>query len=201
MQAINQVWTDERLEAAICGAQADREAALRHLFGGRKQMDRVKKYVVNHGGTEADGQDVFQDAVVLFERNIRQGKYNRQSALETYFFAIVKWHWLTLRRRIKPEVEFNPSTYDEQEQPVDVKIISDDHREVLNSALTLVGDKCKKILLLTGLSLSNEEIAREMGISSPEMAKKDVFRCRERFRELIRQRPGLEAILQSMLRK
>lgn len=201
MQVINQVWTDEGLVAAICGAQTDREAALRHLFGDRKQMDRVKKYVVTHGGTEADGQDVFQDAVVLFERNIRQGKYNHLSALETYFFAIVKWHWLTLRRKKKPEIEFNPATYDGQVQPVDVKIISEDHREVLNGALTLVGEKCKKILLLTGLSLSNEEIAREVGLSSPEMAKKEVFRCRGRFRELIRQRPGLEAILQSMLRK
>lgn len=200
MQATHQMWTNERIEAAICGTQTDREAALRHLFGDRKQMDRVKKYVVNHGGTEADGQDVFQDAVVLFERNIRQGKYNHQSTLETYFFAIAKWHWVTLRRRQKPEVEFDAATYGEQVQPVDVKIISDDHREVLHDALTMVGDKCKKILLFTGLSLSNEEIAREMGMSSPEMAKKEVFRCRERFRELIRQRPGLEVILQSMLR-
>lgn len=201
MQAIDQTWTDERLEAAICGTQLEREKAIRYMFGGRKQMDRVKNYVVTHGGTEADGQDVFQDAVVLFERNIRQGKFNRQSTLDTYFFAIVKWHWITLRRQQKPTVELNPATHEEQVQAVDVGIISEDHRNVLEGALSLIGDKCKKILRFTGLSLSNEEIASEMGYSSPEMARKEVFRCRERFREFIRQRPGLEMVLQSIIRK
>ena len=201
MQAINQLWTDERLEAAICGTPAEREAAIRYMFGGRKQMDRVIKYVVAHGGTDADGQDVFQDAVVLFERNIRQGKFNRQSTLDTYFFAIVKWHWVSLRRQQKPTVEFNPANYDEQVQAVDTHVISADHRKILEEALTLIGKKCKKILRFTGLSLSNEEIAAEMGFSSPEMARKEVFRCRERFREFIRQRPGLEMVLQSIIRK
>lgn len=202
MQTINPPWTDTSLAAAISeGVQTQRDAALQYFFGDRMRFNRVRKYVMSQGGTDADGQDVFQDAVVLFDRNVRQGKYNGTSTLDTYFFAIAKWHWVTLRRKRHPNAPMPSEDTDATAEPADAQIIADDHREVLDKALELIGDTCKKLLKYTGLQLTNEEIAQKEGYSSAEMAKKAVFRCRERFRELIRERPGLQVILQSMIRK
>lgn len=202
MQMTNLSWTDPSLAAAISGgSQEQRDAALQYFFGDRTRFHRVRKYVIAQGGTDADGQDVFQDAVVLFDRNVRQGKYNGLSTLDTYFFAIAKWHWVTLRRRKQPDALPSPEASTAEAEPADAQTIADDHKELLEKALELVGPDCKKLLKYTGLQMTNEEIAREAGHSSPEMAKKAVFRCRERFRELIRQRPGLHTILQSMIKK
>jgi RNA polymerase sigma factor (sigma-70 family) len=202
MQTISLPWTDTSLAAAISGGlQGQRDAALQHLFGDRTRLNRVRKYVIAQGGTDADGQDVFQDAVVLFDRNVRQGKYNGKSTLDTYFFAIAKWRWVTLRRQQQPSAMLPSDDTGIATESADGQVIANDHRELLDKALELTGPDCKKLLKYTGLQLTNEEIARETGHSSPDMAKKAVFRCRERFREMIRQRPGLQAILQSMIRK
>ncbi len=202
MHTISLTWTDSSLATAIGGgSQGQRDAALQHLFGNGARFNQVRRYVMSHGGTDADGQDVFQDAVVLFDRNVRQGKYNGKSTLDTYFFAIAKWRWVTLRRQQKPGVALAPEDAEPVAEPADARIIADEHRAVLDKALEQTGQDCKKLLKYTGLQLSNEEIAQEAGYSSPEMAKKAVYRCRERFRELLRQQPGLQAILQSMIRK
>lgn len=202
MQTISLSWTDTSLAAAISGeSQGQRDAALQYLFGDRTRFNRVRKYVVAQGGTDADGQDVFQDAVVLFDRNVRQGKYNGNSTLDTYFFAIAKWRWVTLRRQRQPSIVLPSEDAEMTTESADVQIIADDHRAVLDKALEMIGSNCKKLLNYTGLQLTNDEIAQKEGYSSPEMAKKAVYRCRERFRELLRQHPGLQAILQSMIRK
>lgn len=202
MQTISHSWTDTSLAAAISGElQGQRDAALQYLFGDRTRFIRVRKYVMAQGGTDADGQDVFQDAVVLFDRNVRQGKYNGTSTLDTYFFAIAKWRWVTLRRQRQPGRALPLERNEPETEPADAQIIANDHREVLNKALDMIGASCKKLLNYTGLQLTNDEIAQKEGYSSPEMAKKAVYRCRERFRELLREHPGLFAILQSMVRK
>lgn len=199
MQKGNRQWSDAALEAAIRGTPGERDAALMHLFRSDDLQEQVRKYVVTHGGTDADGEDVFQDAFVLFDRNVRQGRYNGQSKLSTYFFAIAKWHWVTLSRKRRPTVEIGVSAYDAAVPPGDMALIAEDHQSVLHQALTLVGDTCKKLLLLAGVAASNEEIARDAGYGSADMAKKAVYRCRERFRQIIREQPSLETLLKSML--
>lgn len=194
-------WTDSELETALRGAPEARDAAFRYLFADGMRMRQVQQYVEAHGGTAAEGKDVFQDAVVLFDRNVRQGKFNGKSTLSTYFFAIAKWHWVSVRRRQKTGVELDARKHDEIVEPVDAQLIDDDHRRLLGEALNGVGPDCKKLLLLTGLSLANEDIAREAGFSSADMARKAVFRCRERFRALIRQHPALAEVLKSIMQK
>ena len=199
MHKENRQWSDAALEAAIRGTPGERDAALMYLFRSDALQEQVRKYVVAYGGTEADGEDVFQDAFVLFDRNVRQGRYNGQSKLSTYFFAIAKWHWVTLSRKRRRTVEIGASAYDAVVPPGDVALIAEDHQSVLHQALARVGEACKKLLLLAGVAASNEEIARDAGYGSSDMAKKAVYRCRERFRQIIREQPGLEALLKSML--
>ena len=74
-------------------------------------------------------------------------------------------------------------------------------RFILNDTLTKLGEKCKKLILLTGITDSHLEIAKIMDFSSPEMARKEVFRCREKFRQFINEHPYLETVLKSIIRK
>jgi hypothetical protein len=54
--------------AGIQGTAAERDQALGQFFRQRRGLrGQVINYVASHGGTEQDGEDVFQDAVVLFD--------------------------------------------------------------------------------------------------------------------------------------
>ena len=201
MSRITESWTDASLNLAICGTPDERDAALRHLFCDKTLLNKVRQYVAHHGGKEIDGEDVFQDAFILFDRNIRQGKYNGNSTLETYFLAIVKWHWVTLHRQNKPLIEYSAHIHDEEIEDTDAQLIKDDHKKVLQDALSQLGEKCKALLLLTSNAASNEEVAQKCGYNNADAAKKEIYRCREKFRHLIKAQPNLEHILKSIIKK
>lgn len=191
--------SDADLIKAICGAPHERDAALCYLFNEDNWFNRVRNYVVGQGGTVEDGEDVFQETVILFDRNIRQGRFKGESSLQTYFFGISKWYWVTERRKQKTFTELNDA-HESFDEDIDFQLIEAENREILTSILSKIGEKCKALLLLTGIA-THKEIAEIKGYSSGEIAKKEVYRCRERLRSLIEQEPHLNTILKSITQK
>ena len=194
-------WTDEEIVNSICGTPNERDAALYHFFNDEKLFNSVKQYIQTWGGKDNDCEDVFQEVFILFEYNIRQRKYRGESSLRTYFMGIVKLYWLSEQRKKKEIVEYDTQLHDIEISSIEIEIISDEERHILNETLTKLGEKCKKLILLTGITDSHLEIAKIMSFSSPEMARKEVFRCREKFRQFISEHPYLETVLKSIIRK
>jgi RNA polymerase sigma factor (sigma-70 family) len=191
--------SDAELIEAICGSRNERDAALHYLFNENNWFNRVRNYVVAQGGTAEDGEDVFQESVILFDRNIRQGRFKNESSLLTYFFGIAKWFWVTERRKQKTFNELSDSLKDLNEG-IEAELIETENRQMLTGILSQIGEKCKDLILLTGIA-THKEIADIKGYSSADMAKKEVFRCRKKLRQLIEQHPHLDIILKSIMHK
>jgi RNA polymerase sigma factor (sigma-70 family) len=189
---------DKTLMAHICGAEAQRDAALKMFFSDMKLRGIVINHVRQQGGNDADGEDVFQDAMIAFDQNIREGKFEGKSALRTYFIAIAKWKWHN-RQRQHRTVELESTHYDEVVPSVEVTVLSDERKSLIEEALTQIGERCKNILTLYKESYNNEEIAQTFGFSSPEMAKKESYRCRIRFRDYLQSKPHLFELFKSMI--
>jgi RNA polymerase sigma factor (sigma-70 family) len=178
--------------AGIQGTAAEREQALGQFFRQHRGLrGQVINYVATHGGTEQDGEDVFQDAVVLFDRHIRSGRFEGKSALTTFFFSIAKFHWIGKRRRSHKTEELPERRENESVQEPDLHYIHEEKKTILEQALEQIGEKCQQLLNLYKLDYSMEEIAEALGISSAAMAKKDAYRCRMKLREYLTQRPHL----------
>ena len=58
-------------------------------------------------------------------------------------------------------------------------------------------DRCRDLLRLYQLDHSMEEIARMMQYSNADVAKKEAYRCRMRFRELLENNPAFAALRES----
>jgi RNA polymerase sigma factor (sigma-70 family) len=191
--------SDIDLINAICGTVTDRHEALRYLFDDDNLFHKVRNYVSTQGGTVEDGEDVFQESVILFDRNIRQNRFKGASSLHTYFFAIAKWFWITERRKRKIFVELDASLVESLDEAIDYQLIESENREILRGVLAQIGEKCKELLLLTGIA-SHTEIAEIRGYSDAVAAKKEVYRCRKKLRDLIEEQPELNSILKSIIK-
>ena len=99
--------TDSDLVAAIQGTSEQREHALKTLFQTGIWQQIVVRYVEQHGGTTQDGKDVFQETMILFDRNIRAKTFDGRASLQTYFVGIAKWYWLGQQRKNKKIVELD----------------------------------------------------------------------------------------------
>ncbi len=191
--------SDTALIEAICGSLAEREAALHFIFNNESLFQRVVNYVLNQGGSQYDGEDVFQESVIIFDRSIREGKFKGNSSLQTYFFGITKWYFYTERRKQKTFIALNDQ-YFEVEDDFESGIIKEDEQELLHGILAQIGTKCKDLLQMASITKSNKELAALKNFSSADMARKEVYRCREKLRTLIKH-PHLNLTLKLIIRK
>ena len=181
---------DTTLVAYIRGTTAQRDTALSTFFSDRALRNIVINHVRQHGGNDADGEDTFQDTMILFDRNIREGRFEGKSALRTYFMAIAKWQWHN-RQRQHRTVELQAIEQGEKIPSVEIKVLSDERKQLIEQALGQIGERCKAMLTLYKQSYNNEEIAQTFGLSSADMAKKETYRCRLRLKAYIQSQPHL----------
>ena len=160
-----------------------RDWALYSIYNDPKYKEVARKYVLNHRGVESDVDDVFQDAIVLFDRNVRNGLFKGESSLSTYFMGIIKWTWIGIQRRRKvEEVELDMEIVDSTSWSNEFVEFTEEKKHILDLAVNLLNEKCKMLLGYYRLDHTMKEIAVKLGYSSPEMAKKQAYRCREKLK-------------------
>ena len=194
------MFDDKTLIAHICGTEAQRDAALSSFFCDTALRGVVIHYVRQHGGTDDDGKDIFQDTMLTFDENIRRGRFEQRSSLRTYYVAIAKQLWFNKnRQRQNHTVELEPTHHDDIVPSVETQVINEERKGLIDKALSQIGERCKGILNLYKLSYNYQEVAATFGLSSPEMAKKESYRCRLRLRDYITSQPYLFELFQSTI--
>jgi RNA polymerase sigma factor (sigma-70 family) len=189
---------DAELLAALRGSESERGQALDHFFQNPRLMAWVLRHVQLSGGSIQDGQDVFEESFLIFERQVRTGHFRGESSLETFFHGIARWQWLAQRRKKHPTASLETLLDVPTESPSPEKILISEERRVMLSALVpQVGERCRKLLGLFQLSHSMREIREEMGFSSDQVAANEVHGCREKLKKVIQQHPETLDALQN----
>lgn len=182
--------TDEQIIQSLLGSVQQREGAFAYLYQSSGWREWVLQHVCREGGDEPGGEDVFQECLILLDRNIRDGRFLKESSLQTYFLGIAKQYWFNRRRNIRPVSM--PPAYDHPDNDHPEWItLQNERQDMVNYIIGQLSDHCKEVLSLYKLSLTNEEIAQELGLSSPELAKKYTYRCREKFKSFVLSRKDI----------
>ncbi len=180
----------------IASGGRKRDEALRCLYLDPVLKKSVFKALSGMGAQENDILDTFQDALIILDKNVREGKFDGRSTLKTYFVAIAKWHQLSkLRKQGRVELKDDMSAHDSFQETDEEKLIVDEEkRRALKEILKKVGDKCRQLLLLYMQSMPMKEIAERNGIKI-QSAKNGIHRCRQKLRKMIAQDPKLKESL------
>jgi RNA polymerase sigma factor (sigma-70 family) len=185
--------TDTELIAAIQGTAPNRDAALKYLYTQASLRAFVIQYVKQHGGTMDDAKDVFQETIIALDKAIRLGSFRGKCALNTFFMSIAKWQWVSNRRKSKGYLEFNINEHDGTVEIIEHKILETERCQIIQEILAKIGQRCKEILRLHKLEdCTMVEIAEKLGLSSPELAKKNAYECRKKFKQYVEKNPDYE---------
>jgi RNA polymerase sigma factor (sigma-70 family) len=178
--------TNSELLFAIKQSDASRDKTLQQIYADDKLRKTVFTHILQNGGSRQDAEDVFQDTLVLFDRQIREDKFQGQSSWGTYFVGIAKWRWVSLRRKFsRDSTELKVEYHDSPVESVEARVIEGEKLTVIEAVLSRIGERCQQVLTYYKLSHSMEEIAELMQLSSPEMAKKVAYECRKKFKDYV----------------
>ena len=185
-------------EEIIAGLRKRDNRVLQYIY--KNTYNPVKQLVLNNAGSENDAEDIFQEALIIIFKKLKEDqKFALTSAFTTYIYSISRLLWLKHLRNIK-KIEIDPLSRDHEERlefeppsPVQDK---DLRMAIYQRTLLQIPEDCQNILRLTAQDLTSSEIARTLGFRSEGYVRKRRHFCKEYLINKIKEDADYQAMME-----
>ncbi len=181
--------TDTQILEHIKQSGTARKKALRLIYlNWRKSAQAI---LLSSGANLVDVEDAIQEAIIVLDNSIRNGKFLHQGNLKNYFIGICKGRLYSNKRSIQ-KINWidDPVKIDGIEiQRPDTLALEEEQKEIIQRMLNLLDKKCKSVLMYFKLSYSMQSIAEEEDLGNTNNARQWVFKCRKRLTALVSKSP------------
>ena len=166
----------------------------------KNSFNAVKQLVLHNAGSENDAEDIFQEALIIIFRKLKEdGNIELDAAFSTYIYSISRLLWLKHLKNIR-KIEIDPLNRDmeeriEFEEPLPVQD-KDLRMAIYQRTLTSIPDDCQRILALTAQNVKASEIARQLGFRSDGYVRKRRHFCKEFLVNKIKEDPEYQAMFE-----
>ena len=169
------------------------EDVIKYLY---EHLPMVESWIQANNGSRQDALDLFQEAIIVFYRKVREGDYSHDSRISTYLMAICRFQWYTiLKKRTKQQESFAQinlfSGQDTGNSSGEPKISQEElslpsRESYLKNAIEELGEKCKAILeAAIFLNLKMEVIAQRFNFANAQSARQQKLQCLKRLRNKV----------------
>lgn len=194
-------YTDVELITAI-SAGTDLNNAIQFIY--RQHAEAISSFIRHYGGSEQDGDDIFQETVVAFIDVVRKGKFRMESNVRTFLTSIAKNCWFNeLKKRDRSDHRHRQFELGrEQNEPDIAQHINDwERKKQLRDLVGQLGDPCRKILMLFYYeNLSMKEIVDHLPYENEQVVRNKKYKCLQQLTGLIKNNPAIARQMQEILK-
>lgn len=185
--------TDKDILEAIHSGRDDR--ALEHLY--KTLLPKITQMICSNSGGTEEANDIFQDAMLIFYRQVKEGKFDEQYEVSGFIYTICRNLWINRAKRKQRSTELtNKEFFIESDSDIELDILTEERSELVMGLLSKLGDRCKELLLCSIFyKYSMKEICQIMGFSTENAAKTRNYKCKQKLLKLIEENPSLKTIL------
>ena len=127
-------------------------------------LPRVTKMIVQNKGSVDDARDVFQDAIVVLFKRLKEPDFAINSNFSNYLYGICKFIWLRqLKKKHRTEVTLSNEAVLKSDVSIEGDFLKIEQRKFYQEKLKQLGDDCRKVLNYFFNGLSLREIAAKTG--------------------------------------
>lgn len=152
---------------------------------------KINFFIKKNSGDDDDANDVFQEAIIIIFRKLKNDDLVLDCSFETYLYSVCRFLWLKQlekrkleKEKIKDNHEYNEDIYDDDlEKVVDLN----ERYRLYQKHFSNLGKDCQKVLQLYIDKVPLKNIAQIMGFKSEKYAKKRKFKCKDYLVKSIKQ--------------
>jgi RNA polymerase sigma factor (sigma-70 family) len=134
---------DKHLKAIL---ERDSEG-IRNIYSA--YQDKIVRYVVDNSGNVAEGEDIFQEAIIIIFKQVREQKLQLTVPFYTYLYAVAKKLWLKKLRKNKQTIVTFPDELEYiDEHHLDQIILEEERYRLYRSKFRLLSDQCQQLMRL-----------------------------------------------------
>lgn len=144
---------------------------------------KINFFIRKNNGDDDDANDVFQEAIIIIYRKLKDNSLVLDCSFDTYLYSICRLIWLkqlekrkTEKERIFDNQEYREDIYDEQ---LSRTIETSERYKLYQKHFVNLGKDCQKILQMFFDKVPLKQIADIMGFKGEKYAKKRKYKCKE----------------------
>lgn len=158
---------------------------------------KIESFILKNGGDTEEAADIFQDAVLIFYKQVKQGKFKEENPIAGFVFTVSRNLWYN---RVKKKNRNNDLTEHEyniaEDRDVEGDLLTEEREKKINELLSHMEEKCKNILIDSIFNkLSMEEISEKMGFSSSDVAKTKNYKCKKKLIKVLQNNPEFKNLI------
>jgi RNA polymerase sigma factor (sigma-70 family) len=187
-QSLN--YSDRELVNAI-KTEKDINPAIRFIY--QQYSQSVSSFITANGGSEQDGEDIFQEVVVAFINIIKNGKYRGDATVKTFLVSISKNIWYNeIKRRQRAGNREKIFEYGKETKEDDISMLIGDRevKQQFRELLNKLGDSCKKILVLFYYeNMSMKEMLGVLPYENEQVVRNKKYKCLQQLMMIVKENP------------
>ena len=160
-----------------------REKAFKNLY---KLYPRIEKLILSKGGKKEDALDVFQESLIILNRNLENTNFQLSSSFYTYLFAVSRFVWNDFQKKNNKQLILDISS---SEISIYNNVLEEKKYQIAENAFKKLGERCQQLLqLFYSKAQSFKQIMRVMNFSSEKIAKNQKYKCLVKAKKIYREK-------------
>jgi len=167
------------VEAILEGLKTSDSTVLEYIY--KKYFQIVRFFVIKNSGTDEDAKDVFQEAIILIYKRLKDGSLDLTCAFKTYLYSVCRILWLRQleKRKVRNEVVTDNQVFVQLDEDIEGQFAEQEQFRIYQKHFQLLHKDCQEILQLFLKRVPLKEIAQKMNIKSDKYLKKRKYACKE----------------------
>ncbi len=156
----------------------------------------VKAYINSNSGDDDEAYDIFQDAIMVFYKYVKQGKFNETYSIEAFIRGVSKNLWINRVKKMNRNIPIdNDNLNSLAVESLQQELINKDKEEKVTEMFAILGEKCKEMLTYSVFhQLTMKEISQKMGFANENVAKTKNYKCKQRLLKLLEEHQEIKNI-------
>ncbi|MBC3758376.1 sigma-70 family RNA polymerase sigma factor [Hyunsoonleella sp. SJ7] len=152
--------------------EGQREKAFSRLYS---LYPKIEALILSKGGQKQDASDVFQEALIILNRNLEKSDFKLTSSFYTYLYSVSRFIWKDTQKKFSKQ-----ELHDLNDTEVEHfhSVLEEKKYQQAEHAFLELGKRCQQLLQLFYLkAMSFKEIALKMQFKSEKIAKNQKYKC------------------------
>ncbi len=187
--------TKLKVEEILDGIRQNDVEILQYVY--KTFYPQVKYFINANSGTEDDAQDIFQEAIIIIFRKLKDEQLEISCTFSTYLYSVCKLLWLKQleKRKVQNELSIDKTDYIDLPDDTQTLMESSERYRLYQDNFKKLSEDCIRVLELSLQKIPLKKIAEIMGYKSEKYAKKRKFICKERLIEKIKSDPKFKELM------
>lgn len=161
--------------------EGQREKAFSILYA---LYPKIEALIISKGGQKQDASDVFQEALIILNRNLEKSDFKLTSSFYTYLYSVSRFIWKDTQNKFSKEELHDLNAIDVEHFH---SVLDEKKYRLPERAFLELGERCQHLLqLFYHKSMSFKEIANVMQFKSEKIAKNQKYKCLTKAKDIFR---------------